>query len=336
MLKRRRLLEIGSLMAIVFVISFLGQFSLVEAKEIYPAGNITWIVPFAAGGGFDLEARGMAPYLTRFLKELSPGCKGGEIIVKNVAEGGAKKGYTDIHNATPDGYTIGSLTHGDFYQYILGAEKLPWDFSKFTWLYVTSQTYRIIISNKKLSTWEQMLEYSKKNPLKWAVALFGSSMHIDSIIVKEGVGIPAKLSIVKGTQGVISALLRGDADVGLVSDDSAKAIVDAGEVNVLISFSENRIFPNVPTIAEKGYPQMVAQTMGGRIVMGPPNMDPEAQRILIAAGRKVMVDPNYLAFCEKAGFKLKPLFGKDVEGRVNHYIEFLKSIKPILTKYLDQ
>ena len=54
-----------------------GNVPFAFAKDAYPADKITWISPYKAGGGFDLVARGISPYLTKYLRELSPGAKGG-------------------------------------------------------------------------------------------------------------------------------------------------------------------------------------------------------------------------------------------------------------------
>lgn len=53
------------------------------AKEIYPRGKITLIVPNKPGGGYDIFARVISPYMTKYMKNLSPGVTGGDIIVKN-------------------------------------------------------------------------------------------------------------------------------------------------------------------------------------------------------------------------------------------------------------
>lgn len=60
------------------------QLPISFAKEVYPSGRITWINPVKAGGGSDLVARSIARYLEQYLKELSKGTKGGEIVIKNI------------------------------------------------------------------------------------------------------------------------------------------------------------------------------------------------------------------------------------------------------------
>ncbi len=56
------------------------------AKDVYPMDKITCIVAHKPGGGYDLISRGVAPYLGKYLREISPGAKGGDVVIKN--EGG--------------------------------------------------------------------------------------------------------------------------------------------------------------------------------------------------------------------------------------------------------
>jgi len=45
-------------------------------REVYPAERIVWVSPYKLGGGFDLMVRGISPYLTKHLREISPWAKG--------------------------------------------------------------------------------------------------------------------------------------------------------------------------------------------------------------------------------------------------------------------
>jgi tripartite-type tricarboxylate transporter receptor subunit TctC len=78
----------------------LGSFSLsgsgAMAQDVYPAKEISLICNSAAGGGFDIFARMVAPYLTKYLKELSPNSRGGEVKVKNMPGGPADCKLTNM------------------------------------------------------------------------------------------------------------------------------------------------------------------------------------------------------------------------------------------------
>jgi tripartite-type tricarboxylate transporter receptor subunit TctC len=180
-----------------------------------------------------------------------------------------------------------------------------------------------------------MIARSKKEPLRWAISSVGGSEHLDTIYVKETTGIPAILTIWGGSSQTEGALIRGDADVSLCSFDSMPALIAAQEVNVIVSFTKKRLMPSVPTIMEKGFPKIPDNVggLGGKIVIGPPKLDPEAKRILIAAAKKMVVDPGYMEYCNKAQLDLDPLFGRDLENLIKEIMNFYKEMAPTYKKY---
>jgi len=308
------------------------------SKELYPAGDISFICYSQPGGGFDTMARGSAPFLAKALREVSRGAKGGNIQVKNMTGGaGAKAAYYLFNDARPDGYTIGDLNRGSFYKFMLTADKLPFDLRKFTYLYSPSNSNRILVSGKRsgINSWESMVAKSKKSPLTFAVSTVGGSEHLDTIYVVEATGIPSQLTKWGSTSQTDAALIRGDVDVALASYDSMRSLIDAKEVNFLVSFTKERLVPTVPTIVEKGFPKVASYVGGpGRgMVIAPPNLDPEVKRIFVAAARKMIVDPGFLSFCEKTGTDLEPLFDQELEEYVKGIIKFYTEMAPIYKKY---
>jgi tripartite-type tricarboxylate transporter receptor subunit TctC len=107
MRRERGFLKIFILSVFVLVLIEGSHIPLSFAKDVYPSRKITWIVPYKPGGGYDLVARGISPYLTKALRELSSGAKGGDIIIKNEPGASGQRAYSMVYHATPDGYTIG-------------------------------------------------------------------------------------------------------------------------------------------------------------------------------------------------------------------------------------
>lgn len=337
-LERRDFLRLMGTMGGASVLSSLPFSSHAAAKEIYPAQDITFICYSAPGGSYDLTARSSGPFLTKALKEVSKGAKGGNVQVKNMTGGnGAKAAYYLFKDAKPDGYTIGDLNRASAYKFMMSQDRLPFDVRDFTYLYSLTTVNRVLISGRRsgITSWETMIAKSKKEPLKWAISSVGGSEHLDTIYIKETVGINAQLTTWGSTSQAESALIRGDADLHLVAYDFVDPLVDAKEIFLLVSFTEHRIEPKVPCIAEKGFPQIPANVggTGGKIVIAPPKLDPEAKRILIAAARKMVVDPDYVEICKKAGTELTPLFGKDLDDLLKENIEFYTRMAPVYKKY---
>ena len=87
----------------VFSLLAVALFGLVSTvcAQTYPTRPIELIVPFAPGGGTDLSARMIVPFIEKYLKST--------IVVINKAGAGGQIGAVAIKNATPDGYTIGFM-----------------------------------------------------------------------------------------------------------------------------------------------------------------------------------------------------------------------------------
>src|SRR3990170_4852265 len=81
--KSRNFLKMTILCSVALALLFIHHPPLCLAKDVYPAEKISWLIPYKAGGGFDLLARGISPYLTKYLREASPGAKGGDLILRN-------------------------------------------------------------------------------------------------------------------------------------------------------------------------------------------------------------------------------------------------------------
>jgi tripartite-type tricarboxylate transporter receptor subunit TctC len=180
-----------------------------------------------------------------------------------------------------------------------------------------------------------MIAFAKNHPPLIATSTVGSSEHMETIWFKEVCQLPGKITSTGGSRDTVGALLRGDADLTLIDYAAIKTLVDSGDVNPLVSMTEERIMPGVPTIREAGYPKCLEFIGGtlGRNLIGPPKMDPEAKRILIAAFKKMVADPEFQAYCKKTGNDLSPLYDKDQEAAMMKYYDAIMKNVQMFNKY---
>lgn len=151
-----------------------------------------------------------------------------------------------------------------------------------------------------------MMKAGKEKEVKWAVGNFGHGAHISAILIKEVAKVPTRFILFPGTAENINAVLRGDVHMAIVSEESAKAMIDAGELRVLTVLSDTSQYPEVPSISQLGYPELAKPAELHRLVIGPPNLPIEITDILISAFRKVFNDKEFLAQAKKLGFPLIP------------------------------
>lgn len=303
------------------------------AKDIYPAERITWISPYKVGGGFDLMVRGISPYLTKYLRELSPGTKGGDIMVKDETRAGGQRAYGMVYGAKPDGHTIGAFDMAFAADTLM--TKLDFDLNKFTYLIRVMTTTRIMVTNKNgFANWAEMLKSAKAKELKWGVGAIGRGLTIDSIIVKEAVGIQARFIPWGGTAECMNALLRNDVQVALVSEDSVKGLLSSGEIKLLTEFNEKSDYPGIPSIKDLGYPDLAEKLGTHRFVIAPPLLSKEAGELLIAAFKRALNDKDFQAWTKKMDIPLNPLYGEEADKLARRmFVYYQQDLKPILMKY---
>jgi tripartite-type tricarboxylate transporter receptor subunit TctC len=335
---KSKMINLGLLAGLFLLYSI--SFSIptaMAAQEIYPAKDITYICGSKPGGGFDTFARLLAPFVTQHLREVSPGAKGGEVKVKNVAGGGRSKAVMAVNDAKPDGYTIGDFNRVDLFRFSQGAEKLPFDVLKFSFLASFTKDRRVLVSKKNgAKTFAEMVALNKKETLRIASSEVGSSEHIETIWFLAVTGIQIQNVITGGSSGTVGALVRGDADLAVVNPTGFMSLINSGEVNVLATFTPARAWdlPNVPTIIELGYPRCL-DLMGGvaRNVVGPPKMDPKVKAVMLAAFKKMVVDQEFLSYCKKTGIDIDPAWEKDQEEGLIKYRDAILNNIAVFQKY---
>jgi len=320
--------------ACALVLGFWGALSPAQAQDLYPAERIVWVTPYKAGGGYDLLSRSSSPYLTRSLRELSPGAKGGNIILKNEPAASGRKAYTIVYNAKPDGYTIGGFDSAFATESLL--TPLEFDLNRFTYLVRLMLTTRVLVTAKNgFAGWAEMLKAARTKELKWGVGAFGRALHVDSILVKEEVGIPARFIAWGGTAEAMNAMMRGDISVAMVSEDSVQGLIKAGEIRVLAQFSEKSSYPGIPSIKDLGYPDLAEKLGGHRFVMAPPALPEKIKNRLVAAFQKTLQDREFQAWARKSEIPLDPLYGADADRVAKRMFKFYQQdAKPLLKKYL--
>ncbi len=301
-----------------------------DAKSVYPSRAIRYVVPKKPGGGYDIIARASAPYITKYLRGLTPGAVGGDFVVRN----DERKGYKILFDAKPDGYTIGIIDTTPYIDNLLGlAEE---DFTKYTFLHAVASSMKEIVANKKgFGAWNEAVDAQKKGTVKMGVGYFGRGNHICAIIANEKMGTKFKLIPFRGTAECIGALMRGDIELALVSDESTKPLIEAKEIRVLLTFSDKTEYPGAANIRELGYPDLADQLSSHRIVCAPPKLEAEPKRLLLEAMKKTCNDPDFIAWAQKANCPIRKIFGADAEKFFMKFVKSYNDMAPLLKKQLS-
>lgn len=221
----------------------------------YPTKPIQIIVPFSPGGTSDIGARMLATFASEKL--------GQAVQVVNKPGAGGAIGQNEAMTAAPDGYTL-VLESPMFAAMpnVITDTEIYFDTRTPIGTAIADPVFIVVPTDSKSKTVNELITEIKNDPanFKWAatgstgVATFvmGQLMHENGI----DVNVTRMVSFQGSAPSVTAAAGKQvDATVGMTSD--IQAMVDAGKIRALAVLSEERHpkYPDVPTMAEAGYPE---------------------------------------------------------------------------------
>lgn len=295
------------------------------AAQQFPTKPIRLVVPFAAGGGTDVVARQLAEYLTK--------AEGWNIVVENRAGGNGIIALSSIARSAPDGYEIIlALRESIVIAPLLNQKGLTFDpLKSFTTIaYVVNAPMMVVAAkDSKYTSFKQVLETASKDPtaLRFGTSGLGSMSHL----LLAQLGIAAKAGMVhvpyKGSNPALTDLVGGHVELVSGSIASAKPFVDSQRAVPLAVSSLTRVpaYPNVPTIAELGYPNFEVASWFG--LFGPAGMPASVVEKINAAVNKVLRDPAFLTTLQNQGMVTEAMSSAAFDKYFrNDYAELAKLI----------
>jgi tripartite-type tricarboxylate transporter receptor subunit TctC len=226
--------------------------------------QIRLIVPFPAGGPTDIVARPLAQMLGDALQS--------NVLVDNRGGAGGSIGAEVVARAAPDGYTLLFA----FSSYVVNPtlfDKIPYDpakdFDPVT-LAVTSTTVLTVNPMVPATTVKELVDLIKANPGKYSysTAGAGTQAHLSGEQFRLLLGLDLVHVPYNGGAPAIMAVVGGHTPIGFSSPAASIAQIQQGNVRALAvtGNKRSRILPNVPTMAEAGYPGIVGDSWVGVLV----------------------------------------------------------------------
>lgn len=265
----------------------------------YPVRPIKLIVPYAAGGPSDVQARIVGEYLGRDLKQT--------IVIENRAGAQGAIGTEMAARSEPDGYTLIFSAASVFVLNPLLYKKLSYDPAKdFRMLAVVTDQPAVLEINPSVpaKTVAELVAYAKQNPgkLSFGSAGTGGSAHLAGEMFRQMAGIDMVHVPYKGMAPALQDVLSGNIQVLFDSLGTALPPINAGLVRPLAVGSAKRVdqLPDLPTIVESGYPDYVTSTWYG--IAAPSNAPEDVLRKLKASLDRAMRDDAFRASLDKIGF----------------------------------
>ena len=288
--------------AIAFLVCCIVGGVAQAADSSYPSRPIRFVVPFSPGGGSDAIARMFAPRLSEAM--------GQNWVVDNRPGAAGNLASELVAHANPDGYTVllvldTMLTaNPSLYKMSFNVEK---DLRPFVILAAGDQ---IIVThpNVPAKTLKEFVALAKQKPgqLRHGSGGVGSSNHLAAELFKKVSGINVVHIPYKGAGPSLTALLAGEIQMNISSVASSIGYITAGRLRGLARTGTKRSksLPELPTVAESGYPGFEALQWYGLAV---PGATPKrvVERIR-EASLQAQKNPDVLSAMGRLGFEPEP------------------------------
>jgi len=305
---KRLFLVMITLFLVLAVVRFEGG---IQAAEQYPAKPINFVVPLEAGSDGDILARPIAQRVSAML--------GQPIMIVNKPGAGSSIGYREVHDAKPDGYTLGLALATIVTNKLQGI--MPYDHRDFT-IIGTYATYIPIVvgatkTKRPFKTMTEALSFAKANPEEVSIATsgVGQSWWIATMAFQGGTGLKFNIIPQPGAGAFsITQVSGGHSDLAILALGAAKPQIEAGNVRFLAVFGSKRASPpfdKVPTFKDLGYNIFWESTQA---VIAPPKMPKEIADKLAKAFERAANEPDYKKFvAETNAFSFVTTLGKSVD-----------------------
>lgn len=225
--------------------------SLDASADTYPSRRITFVVPYPAGGATDVLARLLANKLQESWKQT--------VLVENKSGGGGVVGNDAVAKAQPDGHTV-LIAITQIIQAPSLVTKLPYDvFKDLTPVtqIALSTIVLVVPEQQPFKSVKELIEYAKANPGK-PYGTFGNATtsHLYGELLKKTANIDMTHVPYRGSAPLTNDLLANTVVSAFQDLTTASAQIKAGKLRPLAVGGEKRrkALPDVPTMAELGYP----------------------------------------------------------------------------------
>lgn len=277
-----------------------------EMKEAFelPSGDVSILIPVAAGGGTDLTWRTVA--------ESTKDILGRNIVVVNKPGAGGSVGLAEASRLKADGLHLSSYTSEIYTLPIFQQTAFtPEDFKPVI-LVNFDPAALVVPADSPYKTIEEFIAAAKENPGGISVGNsgFGNIWHLSAAAFAEKAGIELKQVPFEGAAPTVQAALGGHINAFVASPPEVASQVEAGQLRILAVMSDERLekFPDVPTLKDINIDFSVGTWRG----LGVPKDTPdEAVKIIHDAIAEGIQSESFKSFMQERGMGIKYMNTED-------------------------
>ena len=268
------------------------------AQSRWPERPVKVVVPYAAGGNTD----GFARITALALQETF----GQPFVVENRVGGNGGVAAESVARAEPDGTTLFMVAQGVF-AIVPAMSKVRYDpVADFTPISIVGTNQFALSVGKAVpaSTLQELLAYIRSRPpgsLNYSSGSIGSGSHLTMALLMARANLKAEHVPFKGGSQSLQALVSGQVPMGFNNVSEVIPFGRTGDLKILAVSSDkrDRQLPNVPTVAESGFPGYNAATWNG--LVGPAKLPREIVDRIAGEVRKRVREPAFIQRMEALG-----------------------------------
>jgi tripartite-type tricarboxylate transporter receptor subunit TctC len=227
----------------------------------YPQKPVRVFVPYGPGGVGDLTMRLLADQLGKQLKQ--------QFVIENRPGAGGIVAMTEVLRAPADGYTLGEMGNGQAISMSLFSH-LPYDVLKDFGQISVAASFEMLLAvpdNSPYRTLNELVDGARKNPGKLNLGAInpGSTQNLSAHLFQQVTGADYTIVPYRTTPDLVTALVRGDVDLGFDFFAALQPVIGPGKVRIIATSGEERdpLLKDVPTAKESGFPNYVVTSWNG-------------------------------------------------------------------------
>ena len=281
-------------------------------EAAYPERPVRVIVPFAPGGVVDVMARLLSQKLSMDL--------GKNFYPQNLGGAGGDIGSQNAAAAANDGYTI-LMSGSSFVVNPSLHAQVPYDPVKdFSPITIAASSPNVVVVNPNVAakSMQELVDLIRREPDKYSFgsAGIGTTTHLSGELFRLSAGLKLVHVPFSGAGPALQSTVGGYTPITFSSLPAAIPLIKSGLVRPLAVTSAKRVsaLPDVPTLAEQGFPGQEAETL--LFVLAPAGTPPDIVNALSTEFRKIVALPEIQSQFDTLGFSPLATTPEDSEQRI--------------------
>jgi tripartite-type tricarboxylate transporter receptor subunit TctC len=294
--KSRKLFKRAAVLALLTALCAV--FAWPAQAQDYPTRPIRVLIAFPPGGPTDFVGRLIADKMSMLL--------GQRVYIENKPGANGTVGADNIAKADPDGYslfltTAGAVTISPHIMANIPYDSLR-DFAPIAEV-VTNTTVLVVSPKMAIKTAKELVTLAKQKPgaISFASTGIGSTTHLAQVLLADAAGVKFLHVPYRGAAPMLTDLLGGQVQVVAADLTVLMAQIEAGTVVPIGAAADhrNQNIPEVPTLAEQGYPNTDASNWYA--LLAPAKTPPALTKKLNDAVNVALDDPDIRGKIVKSG-----------------------------------